>query len=50
MNQNDDLHDDIDRLAHQIETRIRANEELLAEVDFAPKATGLQRIKETLFG
>ena len=50
MNQNDDLHDDIDQLARQIETRIRSNEALLAEVEFAPKPSGLEQLKEALFG
>lgn len=50
MNQNDDLHDDIDQLARQIEIQIRSNEAFLAEVEFAPKESGLKQIKEAIFG
>lgn len=50
MNQNDDLHDDIDQLARQIEAQIRSNDEFLAEVEFDPKDGGLQPIKEAIFG
>lgn len=50
MNQNDDLHDDIDQLARQIETRIQSNEAFLAEVEFDPTPHGLQRLKEAIFG
>lgn len=50
MTQNDDLHDDIDQLARQIEIRIQSNEALLADVEFAPKESGLERIKNALFG
>lgn len=50
MTENDDLHDDIDQLARQIEIRIRSNEAFLAEVEFDPKRSGLEQIKEAIFG
>lgn len=49
---NDDLHDELDQLAHRIEKEIQTNEEFLTsdEVHFDPKYREMKESAQAVFG